>query len=262
MVGTVKNPLHMFNPQILQLPVFKDVIVVCPFMYRNDGYALNLVGMKQQVISSGTNAWGQNEYGPCWKNTSSSIDTDISTAAINYNNFTIVSWASTISVDAGREMLGGVWMAADQYIRFGRSSNNFYIYFNVPVGPQSIAVGNNNNDGNMHCWIASSNHLSLDGYFDGSQIYSTGTPVGSYLGDANTLEIGAYDGNSDQWVGDISLTMMWNRGLSPSECRQIYEMGPSLTPLQNNFPIPYRGAIGSGTPTFVPAWATNSNQVL
>jgi len=262
MVGQVKNPLHLFNPQLLTLPIFKDIIVVSPFMYRNDDYATNLVNMNRMAISSGSNSWGQNEYGPCWKDVSSTIDTIIPTAALNYNNFTIVSWASTISTDTGRELLAGVWQASDQYIRFGRSGNNFYAYVRVPVGTQSGTIATPNNDGNMHCFILSSNLFSLDMFFDGYQVRDSGTPAGSYLGNSTAFEIGGYFGNTDQWVGNISLTMIWNRGLTPSEARQIYEMGPSLTPLQNNFPIPYRGAIGAGAPSFKAAWAFNSNQVL
>ena len=264
MVGPQKSMLHMWNPQLLQLPIFKDVVCIAPFQCRGLNQVINLVGMTKMGISAaGDESWGTNQYGPCWANVSATIDTEIPATIMNYNNFTLLSWASTVSTDAGREMLAGVWEGAQQYIRFGRSGNNFYAYFRVPTGTRSFSNATvPNNDGNMHCFIASSNHTGLDGHFDGQFVEAGGTVVGSNAGQANNFEIGAYDGRSDSWVGNISLTMLWNRGLSPEECRQVYEMGPSLTPLNEQFPIPYRSAIGAGSSSFEASWARNSNQVL
>ncbi|MCK5644526.1 MAG: hypothetical protein KAJ19_27255, partial [Gammaproteobacteria bacterium] len=264
MVGPVKNPLRMFNPQLLILPVFKDIKILCPFMYRNSMYALDLVGMRQHPLegSGAGSSWGQNEYGPCWSNVTGSIETTQGTAGWDWNNFTMVIWASTISSAETREILGGVWVGADDYIRFGRSSNTYYIYIKSGGTSRSMAPAvANNNDGNIHCWILSSKTTGLDGYFDGALVGSAAAVPSRAGAVGETLEIG--DNNEDyEWIGDFSLAMVWNRGLSPSEARQIYEMGPSLTPLRNNFPIPYRGAVGVGTPSFNAAWAKNSNQVL
>lgn len=263
-VGPPKNLLHFYNPSLLQMPIFKDAVVVAPFMGRGVNSVMNLVDNKAMTISAaGTESWDRDEYGSCWKNTSATITTNYTTETFDYNNWTFVMWASTDSVLTGRQMLGGHWKSASQYLRFGRSSNNFYIYVKSPTGTQSLSVsGLNNNDGKTHCWIGSANHLSLDAHFDGALVGASGAPVGTALGDSAALEIGAYDSRSDSWVGSICMAMMWNRGLSLSECRQIYEMGPSLAPVNEEFPVPYRTAIGSGTPSFNAAWAFNSNQVL
>lgn len=264
LVGPPKNPLHMFNPQILQQPIFKDIFALCPFYYRSDKAAVDVVGMKRWPFYSGGSGltWGQNEYGPCIINTTSSIIVQRSTADLAWNDFTYVVWASTTSVAAGRELLGGKYISGSQYMRFGRSGNNFYIYLKSAGGTTSMSqAAPNHNDGNVHCFICSSSPSSLEGYYDGVLLSST-AGAGSDTGGLTTYLEFADNDSGESWVGALSLGMIWSRGLSAVECRQIYEMGPSLTPINEQFPMPYRGAIGAGTSSFEAGWAINSNRVL
>jgi hypothetical protein len=263
-IGPPKNPLHMYDPTLLQLPIFKDAVIILPFMYRNSDYAMNIVGMKQEPFHGNQGSWGYNEVGPMWSTVSSAIITGYSLENFNWNNWTQVAWFSTTAENSGRRILGGTWIGSSEYIRWGYSGANFYVYAKSGAGTGLILDEPDYpiNDGKIHCAIASSRPTRMESYLDGAPLFNV-PAAGSNVGDdSHYWEIGDYWATDDPWVGDISLSILWNRGLSPAECREVYEMGPSLTLLRNNFAPPYRGAIGAGAASFKAAWAKNSNQVI
>ena len=97
-------------------------------------------------------------------------------------------------------------------------------------------------------------------YVDGVFVDAAGTPADHLIGDA-TDDFSICEVYGDQWIGKISYGAVWYRALSAAEVYQLYLAGPSLNLYQDPM-TPYYGALGTGTPTFIPGWAANSNQVM
>lgn len=260
MVGPPKNKLHLIDPGILQLPIFRGLLYLQPFINTGGNSVMDLVltnGL--QVRNSSTDVtWGYNEYGPTMVNNEGWVVTNVPSNKITMDSFTLLSWASTESTETTRELLGGFYDNADLYIRFGRNANQPAIIVKTAGYAISTAAAAGHNDGLVHMFGATSSSDALKMYYEGKEIASE-TAIDGASGTTEEFWIG----NTDEdygWIGDISLAAAWNRPLSPAEMDLIYRMGPSLALLQDNFPIEFRGAVAAGAPPFNAAWAYNSNQ--
>jgi len=263
MIGLPKNRLDLENPQLLQHPLFRGLRTGIIFM-DNSKFCRDLVRKNgSTTLSSTAPVWSYSEYG--WQanmSVGSGIITGWNSIELDWQNFTFMVWASTISTLTTRENLMGCKVATAEEIRFGRNSDNFYFYVRTPsetrIMSNDIA---NHNDGNIHCFGGTSAPTGCAQYFDGVQ---TGTALAatSNLGDVTDwVEIGD-NGAGDEWEGDITLALGWDRGLSAEEMNLLYRMGPNLTLVNDRIEMPYYGALGTGAATFNAAWAYNSNQVL
>jgi len=266
MVGPPKNRAHLFDPLLLQHPVFSGLILGQPFMDYGLAQDQNIVRVNGTTTPAGAFSWSRNEYGPCGAvGPDEGLVTTLFSDDFDYQSFTFIIWAATTSTGTGRELFFGTYLSSAEYIRAGRSSNNYYWYIKSGDGIRTTSEATvGHNDGQTHCFGLSSSPLSMDLYFNGDwqrQIFQGAYPV-SHFGSSDTdpIEIGSND-TADTWLGTMSLALLWNRGLSPLEMKLVYDMGPSLT-LPSGMDEIYRAAISEGAPAFNAAWAYNSNQVL
>lgn len=258
-----KNILHLMNPMLMQQPIFQGCIFCIPLFEGNTDKVVDLVRSNGQGVLMSGMPWGRDEYGPhVIPSSQDYILTGCSTSKINMENFTLMFWGSTEDSSTGKIYTMGFWYNSELSMEFGRRSNNPGIVGKTLDGYSNVnGSAPGHNDGNTHCFCATSNADALKVYVDGIEVAS-GAALDDEAGDAATNFRIGYTGTNVAWDGTMSLGAGWNRGLTPREVYELYRMGPGLYPISDNFDINFRAAISAGAPAFNAAWAYNSNQVL
>ncbi len=236
---------------------------MCVPMVENVDTVVDTVRRNGMAALSASNiAWTRNEYGPCVNVTGyGSVRTGCLSSQFFMDNFTFMMWAATTDSAVTKEWGMGFYSGASLAVYMGRQTNEPKIAVLTAGGLTSASgTATGNNDGNTHCLCGVSSPSKLRMYYEGEEIGNE-LPADNEQGDATAIWVG--ETNVDEyWPGTISFAAIWNRPLSYEEVRTLYRMGPGLQILSEEIISPFSAAIGAGTPTFIPAWAYNSNQVL
>ena len=263
MVHQPKNKIHMSNPMLLQQPIFRGMIFCIPLLEGNADNVIDLVRRNGQGVLMSGMPWSRDEYGPNVIPTGNDyILTGCPTSQISMSHWTLMFWGATTDSSSNKIYTMGFWHDANLSIEFGRRSNNPGIVVNTALGYNNVnGSAPGHNDGNIHCFMATSDDTTIRVYVDGVEVASDGS-IDDEAGNAATYFRVGYTGSNVAWDGTMSFGAGWNRGLSPVEVYELYRMGPGLQILSEEIISPFSAAVGAGTPAFIPAWAINSNQVL
>ena len=264
MIGAPKNSLHLRNPRLLQHPIFKDLLLMQPFLEFGCDSQRDLVCSNPVATKSGDVEWKRNEYGPCIyvPNDYDFYDTGITNDKLGWYHNTFLLWCSTEDlVGSSIQVALGVWEDSTHFCYLGRNGGALSYLVRTEAGYNypSFDVPNHD-DGHTFMLVGTASANATIVYYNGVAIDTWGGEVNSFGVGGDSIYIGDRQGGYGWDDGTISFAAVWNRPLSAAEIMTLYRWGPNLTSLYEI--DPFYGAVGVGTPSFVPAWATNSNQVL
>lgn len=269
MVGQPKNKLHLRNPLLLQHNVFKDLIMLQPFLEYGCDSQADCIRSNSMATRTGAVSWVRNEYGPgiFIPNDYDYYDTHINSLGFNWYNNTALVWCSSIEpTPSGREIALSLVEDTTHYFKLGcnagepayfcRSSDGYN--YTAEAAPVDIY------DGHTFMLAGTASVDNVKVYYNGAELGSvSGEPDSQGDGTGDNILIGDEPDGYGFDQGSIYLAAVWNRPLSAAEIYMLYTWGPNLfMTLEPQYQMPFYGAIAVGPSPFNAAWAYNSNQVL
>jgi len=176
-----------------------------------------------------TDQHGQANRAMSFNGTSQYIDTGASSTLDGFTTMSISSWFKTSTEDMGvlvgkhpggsgpYYLGGGTNISGLNTIRF-MMSNSSGIRVNYDVSNSSYY------NGSWHFLVGVYDGSTMYIYFDGTPIGLTTTQTGSVRSMTSNFIIGDWQGHSNKFNGSIADVRIYNRALSASEVKALYEM--------------------------------------
>jgi hypothetical protein len=254
----------LINPYWKADPLFSKMATAMLFLEGSEYTSADMLRINGALPLNG-NAW---TVGPNGRAVTIAADTWVDTAPAGDTfdyiapGLTFMHWANTVSAEATAEYLTLNYMDGDNFIKFGRLDNKIYCVLKIDENWAELdGAALNNNDGLDHQWVFVSDAQGIATYFDGVLIASDVSIGKSGVFDSSTINIGG-DG-SEGFIGNITSSCSWKRGLSGAEIFELYKRGPKLgLASQMEIDPSFFGAIMGAGSAWNPAFASNNNFVL